>query len=180
MLTASTTYCITNCITVCGRTAQDRLTVLPLPVIRCTNSVLFADLGCRRLPYQHRMQVSLQLPLQGHVGTKYQIVRQNYNKLNAHVSVSRKCATARTSRSITCCTETASGQCRKHHRLVLARSQSSSSSQFDVDDGTVEQLGIELGPREDDILPDSLADAIQDVSARLKPSGCLAMKPLSL
>lgn len=53
--------------------------------------------------------------------------------------------------------------CKRH--LAVVHSQADSTSQFDVDGGKAEQLGVELGPREDDILPDSLADAILDVSA---------------
>ncbi|KAF8072802.1 AGO3 [Scenedesmus sp. PABB004] len=67
-------------------------------------------------------------------------------------------------------------------RPVLARSQApeedaavasqapvddAAVTQFDVDSGKAEQLaGVgELGPREDDVLPDSLADAITDAAA---------------
>jgi hypothetical protein len=45
--------------------------------------------------------------------------------------------------------------------LVAARSQA--ENQFDVDTGSAEQLPVELGPRPDDILPDSLADAVSQV-----------------
>ncbi|GBF95285.1 hypothetical protein Rsub_08316 [Raphidocelis subcapitata] len=40
------------------------------------------------------------------------------------------------------------------------------ANQFDVDSAAPpEQLGVELGPREDDALPDSLADAVADAAA---------------
>jgi hypothetical protein len=45
--------------------------------------------------------------------------------------------------------------------LIAARSQA--ENQFDVDTGSAEQLPVELGPRPDDILPDSLADAVSQV-----------------
>lgn len=50
---------------------------------------------------------------------------------------------------------------RTHGRTVAARSQA--ENQFDVDTGSAEQLPVELGPRPDDILPDSLADAVSQV-----------------
>uniref|UniRef100_A0A383WB98 DUF1995 domain-containing protein n=1 Tax=Tetradesmus obliquus TaxID=3088 RepID=A0A383WB98_TETOB len=47
---------------------------------------------------------------------------------------------------------------RTDRRSIAARSQP--ENQFDVDTGSAEQLPVELGPRPDDILPDSLADAV--------------------
>lgn len=50
---------------------------------------------------------------------------------------------------------------RTNRRSIPARSQP--ENQFDVDTGSAEQLPVELGPRPDDILPDSLADAVAQV-----------------
>lgn len=110
----------------------------------------------------------MQASLQRHVGTNCRIrTHEHTGHCYAPVLVVQ-CAAAVTSRCL-CSTQTLSGKHSGHGSSIVARSQSNSSSQFDVDDGKAEQLGVELGPREDDILPDSLADAIQDVSKRLSP-----------
>jgi hypothetical protein len=54
-------------------------------------------------------------------------------------------------------------------RSIAARSLS--DNQFDVDTGSAEQLPVELGPRPDDILPDSLADAVSQVSTAATARG---------
>eukprot|EP00879_Flechtneria_rotunda_P023998 GHRR01025419.1.p1 GENE.GHRR01025419.1~~GHRR01025419.1.p1 ORF type:complete len:236 (+),score=46.74 GHRR01025419.1:208-915(+) len=49
-------------------------------------------------------------------------------------------------------------------RWLASRSQPA-DAQFDVDDGKAEALPVELGPREDDVLPDSLGDAVAQAAS---------------
>lgn len=98
------------------------------------------------------------------VGTNgYEIAQ--HTELRAPLAVKRTRTAAGAGRSIYSSTHADAAHSSGHGRPVVARSISDAASQFDVDDGKAEQLGVELGPREDDILPDSLADAIQDVSS---------------
>lgn len=67
--------------------------------------------------------------------------------------------------------DSSSHQCRSSvsarnpHRGVIARSTNESVTQFDVDAGVPPaDDGVDLGPRDDDVLPNSLADSIDEAA----------------